>query len=98
MATSRTTRALDYLGSTPNLAGSGLALVALFVTTITGLGGALWPVLIALVYIIGLAIFVLFNVPIVTAKNMSTILAFRFLTGFAASPALATGVRILLQD
>lgn len=56
MATSRTTCALDYLGSTPNLAGSGLALVALFVTTITGLGGALWPVLIALVYIIGLAL------------------------------------------
>ena len=56
MATSRTTRALDYLGSTPNLAGSGLALVALFVTSITGLGGALWPVLIALVYIIGLAL------------------------------------------
>jgi len=43
------------------------------------------------VYIITLAIFVLFNVPIVTAKNFSTILAFRFLTGFVASPALATG-------
>jgi DHA1 family multidrug resistance protein-like MFS transporter len=45
------------------------------------------------VYIIGLAAFVLLNIPIVTAKNMSTILAFRFFTGFAASPALATGVR-----
>jgi len=43
------------------------------------------------VYIITLAIFVLFNVPIVTAKNFSTILAFRFWTGFMASPALATG-------
>ena len=43
MATSRTTRALDYLGSTANLAGSGLALVALFVTTITGLGGPSGP-------------------------------------------------------
>lgn len=44
------------------------------------------------VYIIGLAAFVLFNVPIVVAKNFSTILAFRFLTGFVGSPALATGV------
>ncbi|KAL0564983.1 hypothetical protein V5O48_017050, partial [Marasmius crinis-equi] len=43
------------------------------------------------VYIIGLAIFLLFNVPIVTAKNYSTVLAFRFLTGFVGSPALATG-------
>ncbi|KAJ8075596.1 hypothetical protein PM082_021226 [Marasmius tenuissimus] len=43
------------------------------------------------VYIIGLAIFVLFNIPIVEAKNNSTILAFRFLTGFVGSPALATG-------
>lgn len=48
------------------------------------------------VYIIGLAIFVLLNVPIVTAKNFSTILAFRFWTGFVASPALATGVRIFV--
>jgi len=47
------------------------------------------------VYIITLALFVLFNVPIVTAKNFSTILAFRFLTGLVASPALATGVRIV---
>lgn len=46
------------------------------------------------VYIITLALFLLFNVPIVTAKNFSTILAFRFLTGFVASPALATGVRM----
>jgi DHA1 family multidrug resistance protein-like MFS transporter len=44
------------------------------------------------VYILGLAVFLLFNVPIVEAKNFSTILAFRFLTGFVASPALATGV------
>ncbi|EEB98712.1 hypothetical protein MPER_01731, partial [Moniliophthora perniciosa FA553] len=43
------------------------------------------------VYIIGLIIFLLFNIPIVTAKNMSTVLAFRFLTGFVGSPALATG-------
>ena len=43
------------------------------------------------VYIMGLAIFVLFNVPIVTTHNFSVILAFRFFTGFIASPALATG-------
>lgn len=44
------------------------------------------------VYVYGLAIFVLFNVPIITAPNFSTVLAFRFLTGFVGSPALATGV------
>lgn len=43
------------------------------------------------VYIYGLAIFVLFNAPIVLAKSFGTILAFRFLTGFVGSPALATG-------
>ncbi|KAF9528559.1 major facilitator superfamily domain-containing protein [Crepidotus variabilis] len=42
------------------------------------------------VYIATLALFVIFNVPIATAKNFSTILAFRFLTGFAGSPALAS--------
>jgi MFS transporter, DHA1 family, multidrug resistance protein len=44
------------------------------------------------VYIGGLFIFVLFQLPIAVAKNFSTILAFRFLTGFFGSPALATGV------
>jgi MFS transporter, DHA1 family, multidrug resistance protein len=48
------------------------------------------------VYIIGLALFVIFNVPIVTAKNFGTILAFRFLTGFVGSPALATGVCVCI--
>jgi len=43
------------------------------------------------VYIGSLFIFVLFQLPIVLAKNFSTILAFRFLTGFFGSPALATG-------
>ncbi|KAL0574441.1 hypothetical protein V5O48_007504, partial [Marasmius crinis-equi] len=43
------------------------------------------------VYIIGLAIFLLLQIPIVDAKNLSTIWAFRFLTGFVGSPALATG-------
>lgn len=50
------------------------------------------------VYILGLIIFVIFNVPIVLAKNISTVLAFRFLTGFFGSPALATGVSTLLED
>lgn len=44
------------------------------------------------IYIGGLALFVLFNVPIILAKNFSTVLAFRFLSGFVGSPALATGV------
>lgn len=45
------------------------------------------------VYIGGLAAFLLFNTAIIEAKNSSTVLAFRFLTGFVGSPALATGVR-----
>jgi MFS transporter, DHA1 family, multidrug resistance protein len=44
------------------------------------------------VYIGTLFIFVLFQLPIAIAKNFSTVLAFRFLTGFFGSPALATGV------
>jgi len=43
------------------------------------------------VYIGSLFIFVLFQLPIAIAKNFSTVLAFRFLTGFFGSPALATG-------
>ena len=43
------------------------------------------------VYIIGLAIFIIFNVPIVVSHNFSVVLAFRFFTGFIGSPALATG-------
>ncbi|KAG7085628.1 hypothetical protein E1B28_003175 [Marasmius oreades] len=43
------------------------------------------------VYVTGLALFVLFNVPIVKAQNLGTVLVFRFLTGFVGSPALATG-------
>ena len=42
-------------------------------------------------YIIGLAIFVLFNVPIVVSHNFSVAIAFRFFTGFVGSPALASG-------
>ncbi|PBK69021.1 MFS general substrate transporter [Armillaria solidipes] len=43
------------------------------------------------VYMATLFLFVIFQVPVAVAKNMSTVLAFRFLTGFVGSPALATG-------
>ncbi|ORY74280.1 putative caffeine resistance protein [Leucosporidium creatinivorum] len=43
------------------------------------------------VYISGLFLFVLFQVPVIFAKNIGTILVFRFLAGFVGSPALATG-------
>ncbi|BGP30838.1 hypothetical protein JCM10296v2_002597 [Rhodotorula toruloides] len=43
------------------------------------------------VYIIGLALFVIFQIPEVLAKNIATVLVFRFLSGFVGSPALATG-------
>ena len=56
MPTSRRARVLDYLGSAPNLIGSALGLVALFIAGITGLGGVLWPALILLVYVAGAAI------------------------------------------
>lgn len=56
MPISRRERVLDYLGSAPNLIGSALGLVALFISAITGLGGPLWPALIVLVYVAGAAI------------------------------------------
>ncbi|SGY41074.1 BQ5605_C003g02466 [Microbotryum silenes-dioicae] len=43
------------------------------------------------VYIIGLLFFFIFQFPIVFAPNMATILVFRFASGFAGSPAIATG-------
>ncbi|PYI31217.1 multidrug resistance protein-like protein [Aspergillus indologenus CBS 114.80] len=43
------------------------------------------------VYIATLIIFVCLQVPTALAKNLGTLLAFRFLTGFFGSPALATG-------
>jgi DHA1 family multidrug resistance protein-like MFS transporter len=46
------------------------------------------------VYIGDLAVFVLFNVPVIKASIFFMILAFRFLTGLVGSPALATGVRV----
>ncbi|KAM0788496.1 hypothetical protein ACM66B_001628 [Microbotryomycetes sp. NB124-2] len=42
-------------------------------------------------YIIGLFLFVIFQIPIVLAPHISVILVFRFLSGFVGSPALATG-------
>ncbi|GAA5828441.1 hypothetical protein JCM11251_006252 [Rhodosporidiobolus azoricus] len=43
------------------------------------------------VYLTGLALFVIFQIPEILAKNMATVLVFRFLSGFVGSPALATG-------
>ncbi|GAA5863811.1 hypothetical protein JCM3774_001165 [Rhodotorula dairenensis] len=43
------------------------------------------------VYIIGLALFVIFQIPEILAKNMATVLVFRFFSGFVGGPALATG-------
>jgi DHA1 family multidrug resistance protein-like MFS transporter len=42
------------------------------------------------VYILTLAVFVALQVPVALAGNLGTLLAFRFLTGFFGSPALAT--------
>ncbi|ORY73242.1 putative caffeine resistance protein [Leucosporidium creatinivorum] len=49
------------------------------------------------VYIAGLFLFVLFQVPVIFAKNIGTILVFRFLAGFVGSPALATGGASLMD-
>ncbi|KAJ6531380.1 major facilitator superfamily domain-containing protein [Mycena vulgaris] len=43
------------------------------------------------VYMATLLLFVVFQIPIVTATNMNTVLAMRFMTGLLGSPALATG-------
>ncbi|KAJ7484628.1 major facilitator superfamily domain-containing protein [Mycena latifolia] len=43
------------------------------------------------VYMATLFLFVVCQIPIVTATNMNTVLAMRFMTGFFGSPALATG-------
>ncbi|KAK4058517.1 hypothetical protein OIO90_000679 [Microbotryomycetes sp. JL221] len=42
-------------------------------------------------YMVGLFLFVIFQIPIVLARKVSVILVFRFLSGFVGSPALATG-------
>ncbi|KAJ3982115.1 major facilitator superfamily domain-containing protein [Lentinula detonsa] len=43
------------------------------------------------VYMCSMALFIVFQLPTFLAPNFQTILAFRFLTGFFCSPALATG-------
>ncbi|KAF3395955.1 Caffeine resistance protein 5 [Penicillium rolfsii] len=42
-------------------------------------------------YVLSLVIFVFFNFGVIYASNLGMFLAFRFLTGFFGSPALATG-------
>jgi DHA1 family multidrug resistance protein-like MFS transporter len=42
-------------------------------------------------YVLSLVVFVFFNFGVIYASNLGMFLAFRFLTGFFGSPALATG-------
>ncbi|KAJ7650947.1 major facilitator superfamily domain-containing protein [Roridomyces roridus] len=42
-------------------------------------------------YVGAFSIYLILQVPLVTAKNLNTVLAMRFLTGFFGSPALSTG-------
>ncbi|TKA66501.1 hypothetical protein B0A49_06636 [Cryomyces minteri] len=63
-----------------------------------GLGPMLWSPMSEVpqvgrtpIYILTLAVFVIFQVPTALAKNFGMLLAFRFLTGFFGSPVLATG-------
>ncbi|KAF9740656.1 hypothetical protein PMIN06_000382 [Paraphaeosphaeria minitans] len=63
-----------------------------------GLGPLLWSPLSEIpqfgrnpIYIATLLVFVLFQIPTALASNFGMLLAFRFLTGFFGSPALATG-------
>lgn len=43
------------------------------------------------VYILTLALFVLFQIPTALATHFAMLMVFRFVTGFLGSPALATG-------
>ncbi|PWY95924.1 MFS general substrate transporter [Aspergillus sclerotioniger CBS 115572] len=63
-----------------------------------GLGPLLWSPMSEVpqigrnpVYIATLIVFVVLQVPVALASNLGMLLAFRFLTGFFGSPALATG-------
>ncbi|KAI9148199.1 Caffeine resistance protein [Paramyrothecium foliicola] len=63
-----------------------------------GLGPMIWSPLSEIpqigrspVYIFTLALFVVLQVPTALATNFGMLLAFRFITGFVGSPALATG-------
>ncbi|KAK4053479.1 hypothetical protein OIV83_001646 [Microbotryomycetes sp. JL201] len=42
-------------------------------------------------YMLGLLLFVIFQIPIILAPNITVLLVFRALSGFVGSPALATG-------
>ncbi|KAK5080229.1 GTPase-activating protein [Lithohypha guttulata] len=64
-----------------------------------GLGPMVWSPLSELpavgrapVYMLTLFVFVFFEFAVIYAKNFGMVMAFRFLTGFIGSPALATGV------
>ncbi|KAE8153979.1 major facilitator superfamily domain-containing protein [Aspergillus avenaceus] len=63
-----------------------------------GLGPMVWSPLSELptigrspTYVLTLVVFVFFQFAVIYAKNFGMLLAFRFLTGFVGSPALATG-------
>jgi DHA1 family multidrug resistance protein-like MFS transporter len=63
-----------------------------------GLGPMLWAPLSEIpqigrnpIYIGTLAVFVVLQLAVIYAKNFGMLLAFRFITGFVGSPALATG-------
>ncbi|KAJ5797757.1 uncharacterized protein N7503_007053 [Penicillium pulvis] len=63
-----------------------------------GLGPMIWSPLSEIpqigrspTYVLTLFVFVFFNFGVIYAKNFGMLLAFRFLTGFIGSPALATG-------
>ncbi|KAJ6114686.1 hypothetical protein N7486_000464 [Penicillium sp. IBT 16267x] len=63
-----------------------------------GIGPMLWSPLSEIpmigrspTYVLTLFVFVFFNFGVIYAKNFGMLLAFRFLTGFVGSPALATG-------
>lgn len=73
------------LGLTLYVAGYGLGPIIWSPMSEIPQLGRLW------VYIGTLFIFVLFQIPTALATNFGMLLAFRFLTGFFGSPALATG-------
>jgi len=73
------------LGLTLYVAGYGLGPLIWSPMSEVPQVGRLW------VYIATLFIFVLLQFPVIYASNFGMMLAFRFLTGFFGSPALATG-------
>ncbi|KAF2832809.1 MFS general substrate transporter [Ophiobolus disseminans] len=73
------------LGLTLYVAGYGLGPIIWSPMSEIPQIGRLW------VYIGTLFVFVMFQLPTVYASNFGMLLAFRFLTGFFGSPALATG-------